>query len=112
AVGYNYRLTNLQAAVGCAQLERLDAFIERKRAIAAAYRERLGALPGLTLMAEAAWARTTFWLTTVLVDPAAFGCDSRSLLRRLEASGIQTRPLWQPLHLSRAHANAPRLGGK
>jgi perosamine synthetase len=112
AVGYNYRLTNLQAAVGCAQLERLDAFVERRRQVAAAYRARLGAREGLALMREAPWARATFWLATALVDAAAFGCDSRALMRRLGAAGIQSRPLWRPLLLGGPLASAPCLGGK
>jgi dTDP-4-amino-4,6-dideoxygalactose transaminase len=68
----------------------------------------LGQVPGITLMPEAPWARSTYWLYTVLVDRTAFGMDSRGLLRHLEAHGIQSRPLWQPLHRSRAHAEAPR----
>ena len=112
AIGYNYRLTNLEAAVGCAQLERLEEFIERKRRIMAMYRERLDALPGVRLMDEASWAFATFWLATALFDARAFGCDSRALMHGLEAVGIQSRPLWQPLHLSKAHAGAPRLGGE
>ena len=63
-------------------------------------------------MREAPWARATFWLATALVDAAAFGCDSRALMRRLGAAGIQTRPLWRPLHLGGPHASAPCLGGK
>lgn len=101
-VGYNYRLTSLQAAVGCAQLEQLGKFLARKREIAARYSEALATVPGIEAPPEASWARSTFWLSTVLIDEAKFGCDSRALMRRLEAAGIQTRPLWQPLHRSPA----------
>jgi perosamine synthetase len=104
-IGFNYRLTNLQAALGCAQLERLDGYIEKKRAIAARYRT---ALQHLTSLAEAPWARATFWLYTVLLDRI----DRREALRRLEAHGIQTRPLWQPMHLSPAHRGAEAVGGQ
>jgi perosamine synthetase len=103
-IGYNYRLTNVQAAIGVAQIERLQEFLQAKRRIADAYREGLAALPGLTLMAEAAWASSAWWMYTVLVDDATFGMGSRELLRTLEAARVQTRPLWQPLHLSAAHA--------
>jgi perosamine synthetase len=102
-VGYNYRLTNVLAAMGVAQMELLDEYIEQKRAIAARYAEGFGDLPGITLMREAAWARSVFWMYTVLVDQEVYGMDSRELLRLLATRKIQTRPLWQPLHLSGAH---------
>ena len=103
-VGYNYRLTNIQAAMGVAQMEQLDDYIAAKRRIAAAYAARLEGVPGLTLMRQAPWARSTFWMSTVLVDAEAYGMDSRRLMRTLEAAGIQTRPLWQPIHRSAAHS--------
>ena len=102
-VGYNYRLTNVLAAFGCAQLEHLDAFVEKKRAIASRYTEAFRDLPGITPMREAPWAFSAFWMFTVLVDPHAFGLDSRALLRRLADQRIQARPLWQPMHRSSAH---------
>ena len=102
-VGYNYRLTNVLAAMGVAQMELLDAYIEAKRAIAARYEDGLRGVPGITLMREAAWARSVFWLYTILVDERAYGMDSRALLRALGGLKIQSRPLWQPLHLSGAH---------
>jgi perosamine synthetase len=107
AVGYNYRLSNLLAAVGVAQMERLAPLVEAKRAVARRYAEGLGGVPGLTLMDEAPWARSTYWMYTVLVDEAVFGMSARALLRRLAHAGIQTRPLWQPLHLSPAHGPEP-----
>lgn len=106
AVGYNYRLTNLQAAVGAAQLEQLPGFVARKRRIAARYEKALRGIPGVTPMREAKWARSTFWMYTVMIDEARFGMDSRGLLKRLAALGISTRPLWQPMHLSPAHRSA------
>lgn len=103
-IGYNYRLTNIQAAMGCAQLERLDEHIAAKRQIAAIYAEALADVPGITLMGEAEWAMSIFWMYTVLVDAVQYGLDSRALLQKLEAAKIQTRPLWQPAHRSPAHA--------
>lgn len=103
-IGYNYRLTNIQAALGVAQLEQLEAYIAAKRKIAAAYGEGLASVPGLTLMQEAAWAFSAFWLYTILIDKLEYGQDSRALLRSLQHIGIQTRPLWQPMHLSPAHS--------
>jgi perosamine synthetase len=105
-IGYNYRLTNIQAAVGCAQLEQLDQFMAIKRRIAATYTEAFKDVPGITPMREATWASSVFWLYTVLVDEREFGIDSRALLRHLEHHGIQARPLWQPLHLSEPYARA------
>lgn len=103
AVGYNYRLTNLQAALGIAQLERLDAFVATKRHIAARYGAALGAVPGFRPITEASWAASAWWLFSAEVDAAAFGCDRRELSARLERAGVQARPLWQALHESPAH---------
>lgn len=105
-VGYNYRLTNLQAAVGLAQIERLGHAVETKRRIAARYEQAFAGVDGLTPMPEAAWARSTYWLYTVLVDPRRFGVDARGLMRRLRQQRIECRPLWQPLHRSPAHAGS------
>lgn len=108
AVGYNYRLPNLLAAMGCAQLEQLDDFIARKRRIAARYKAELGGVPGLRLPRAASWAESIWWLYSVTVDASVYGEDSRTLLKRLAAAQIQARPLWQPMHQSPAHAAAPR----
>jgi perosamine synthetase len=104
-IGFNFRLTNIQAALGVAQMERIEAHIAAKRAIAAQYTAALRQVAGLSSMAEAAHAFSVYWLYTVLVDEAVFGMDSRRLMHGLEAEGIQTRPLWQPLHRSPAHAD-------
>lgn len=109
-VGYNYRLSNIQAAMGVAQLERLADHIAAKRRIAAAYTEAFRDVQGLTPMREADWAFSIYWMYTMLVDKSQFGLGSRGLLHALEAEGIQTRPLWQPLHLSPAHQDGVALG--
>jgi perosamine synthetase len=108
AVGYNYRLTNLQAAVGCAQMERLDDHIAAKRRIAERYTAGLGDLPGLSPMVEAPWAFSATWMYTILVDERRFGMGSRGLLRKLDQARIQSRPLWQPAHLSPSQRDVPR----
>jgi perosamine synthetase len=102
-VGYNYRLTNLLAAVGCAQMEQLPSYVAAKRRIAARYTEALSAIPGLSPMKNAPWAASTFWMYTVLVEEEEFGIDSRQLMRLLAVQQIQSRPLWQPIHRSPAH---------
>ncbi len=112
AVGYNYRLTNLQAAMGCAQMEQLDSYVAAKRAIADNYRRALAEAPGVTPMREAEWAFSSHWLFTVLVDPEAYGQDSRALLRALGEAGIQSRPLWHPLHRNPVFAGLPVVGGQ
>jgi perosamine synthetase len=110
-VGYNYRLTNVQAAMGCAQLEQLDDYIAAKRRLAARYAAALEGVAGVTPMPEAGWAFSTYWLYTALVDPHGYGADSRQLLRALQERQIQARPLWQPLHRSPAHRGAQACGG-
>jgi perosamine synthetase len=117
--GYNYRLTNLQAALGVAQLEQLDGFVESKRETAAHYREILAGVPGVEVAAEASWARSTYWMTSVLLDERRCN-DVRTLLRQLTADGIGARPVWRPLHLQPLFAQAqsyrlevaPRLYGR
>jgi perosamine synthetase len=104
-MGYNYRLTNIQAALGCAQLEHLDGFIGSKRKIAEDYSNMLSQCPGISPMQEASWAHSIFWLYTILVDEEKYGLDSRMLLHKLSKDGIQTRPLWQPLHRSPVYRN-------
>ncbi len=106
AVGYNYRLTNIQAALGVAQLELVDEFIAVKRRIAATYANAFRDMAGVTPMPAAPWAQSVFWLYTILIDDAAVGKGSRALLRALAAAGIQARPLWQPAHRSPAHQHA------
>ncbi len=95
AVGYNYRLTNIQAAMGVAQLEQLPIFLNRKREVFEFYNEAFQDLAGFTPMPEAEGITSACWLYTALFAP-----DSRPLLRHLDSQGIQTRPLWQPNHLS------------
>lgn len=103
-IGYNYRLSNIQAAMGVAQMEQIDDYIVAKRRIAVAYGEGLEGIPGLEPMHQAPWAESVFWLFTVMVNEPEFGSSSRALLKELDEAGIQTRPLWQPMHLSPAHA--------
>lgn len=110
-VGYNYRLTNIQAGMGLAQLEGIDEFLAAKQRIAVRYAEGLADIPGLMPMRAASWADSAWWMYTVLVDAGMYGMDSRSLLRALEAERIQTRPLWRGLHQEGPHAGCLVLGG-
>lgn len=110
-IGFNYRLTNLSAALGVAQLERLSEFVMKKRAIARRYDDAFAGLPGLTLPPRPAWAGPTMWLYSILVDPAVAGIDRTVLHKRLAIAGIETRPVWAPAHLMPFYRDAPRLGG-
>lgn len=96
-IGYNYRLSNILAAMGVAQMENVDSFIEKKRRIAAKYTKAFQKIEGISTPREADWAFSTFWLYTIRIDEKKIGLDSRTLLRRLDSEGIQSRPLWMPL---------------
>jgi perosamine synthetase len=104
AVGYNYRLTNIQAAVGVAQLGHLAEHLAAKRRIQATYQDGLAGLPGVTVLGEASWAISNFWLSAIRLDGDHPIPDRHAVAGALTAAGIATRPLWEPLHLSKAHA--------
>jgi dTDP-4-amino-4,6-dideoxygalactose transaminase len=106
-VGYNYRLSNLLAAVGRAQLADLDRRVDARRAINAFYRAQLADL-GWTFMPEASFGRSTCWLTCAQVGSAAV---RDRLLARLAAEQIEARPVWKPMHLQPAFASCKRVGG-
>jgi perosamine synthetase len=82
-VGYNYRLANLLAAVGCPQIEQLAAYVAAKRQISARYTETLQNVLGIIPMRNAPWAASTFWMYTILVEEEKLGMDSRQLMRML-----------------------------
>lgn len=96
-VAYNYRLTNILAALGVAQLEQLASFVASKRRTAEHYQTALGRLDGVTVFREAPWARSSYWMPAVLLESRRCG-DVRALIRDLNADGIEVRPVWHPLH--------------
>ncbi|OIP99782.1 MAG: hypothetical protein AUK55_02330 [Syntrophobacteraceae bacterium CG2_30_61_12] len=98
-IGYNYRMSNILAAVGRGQLRVLDERVEKKRWIFEYYRQALGDLPGIDFMPEAPYGRCTRWLTVVLIHPHEFGADSEALRLALKEENIESRPLWKPMHL-------------
>ncbi len=110
-VGYNYRLSNLLAALGRSQLADLDRRVATRRGHNAAYREALADLPGVEFMPEVAGGRSTFWLTTLTIDPAAAGVDRETVRLALEAEDIESRPVWKPMHLQPVFAEFPVFGG-
>lgn len=96
-LGENYRMTNMQAALGVAQIDRLDAIVEHKRAMAAAYSEGLRSIPSLQLPIEQEWVRSTFWMYGVVVDEQS-GLTAADLAARLGERGVQTRPFFLGMH--------------
>jgi dTDP-4-amino-4,6-dideoxygalactose transaminase len=109
--GHAYGMSSLLAAVGLAQLGALPARVAARRAVFARYRAALGGLPGLLLMPEAPWGRSSRWLSAVLLDPADGAPERDALWRHLAAAGIESRPVWKPLHLQPVFRDAPRAGG-
>jgi len=110
-IGFNYRLSNLLAALGRAQLRGLDSHILRRAAINRSYRAALQTTPGISFMPVAAYGTPNWWLTCILVDPEDFGADRERIRLALEAEDIESRPTWKPLHLQPVFAGAPTVGG-
>jgi dTDP-4-amino-4,6-dideoxygalactose transaminase len=98
-IGYNYRMSNLVAAIGLGQLQVLEARVEQKRRIFNFYKEALSSLPGIEFMPEATYSKSTRWLTVILIHPDEFGTDRESVRLALEAENIESRPIWKPMHL-------------
>ena len=111
-VGYNYRLTNVAAALGVAQLEELPRLLSGRREVAAGYDAAISAR-GLPLIPapRASWAAPSYWLYTARLDPERAPLTRDELLAGLDAAGVDARPLWTPLHLTRLYADAVRIGG-
>ncbi len=110
-IGYNYRLSNVLAAIGRAQLEVLDERVRQRRAVEAAYRRAFADLPGISPMPEAGYGLHTHWLSCFLVDRAAMGVGRDGVLAALEAMDIEARPVWKPMHLQPVYADCDRYGG-
>jgi pyridoxal phosphate-dependent aminotransferase EpsN len=110
-IGYNYRLSNLLAAVGRGQLKVLPEHIDRRREINTRYRETLGDLPGLTFSPIASDGRPNFWLTCLTIDPTAFGASREDIRLALESENIEARPVWKPMHLQPVFAKSRCRGG-
>jgi dTDP-4-amino-4,6-dideoxygalactose transaminase len=111
-VGYNYRLSNLLAAVGRGQVQRLSEMIAARRETASSYRAALGDLPGLTFMPVAEYGEPNWWLTCLLVDAAEFGASRDQLLARLARHNIEARPAWKPMHLQPVFRDCVMRGGE
>jgi perosamine synthetase len=96
-VGFNYRMTNIEAAIGLAQLERIDWHLSRRRETIGWYREELAGEEGIELSPEAPWARSAFWIVCAVLDEQRFG-PRDAVMASLDEAGIETRPFFYPLH--------------
>jgi pyridoxal phosphate-dependent aminotransferase EpsN len=110
-VGFNYRLSNVLAAIGRGQLRVLGDRVTARRRNFAYYADALGELPGVEFMPEADWGLHTRWLTTLTIDPGQFGIDGEELRQSLDAAGIEARPVWKPMHLQPLYAHCTLIGG-
>jgi dTDP-4-amino-4,6-dideoxygalactose transaminase len=104
-IGFNYRLSNLLAAVGLSQLESLDKFVAARRSNFDFYASRLRDLPGVSLMPEPSFGRSSRWLTVIRVDEFASGVTPAEIRVALEKENIESRPMWKPLHMQPVFAD-------
>jgi dTDP-4-amino-4,6-dideoxygalactose transaminase len=111
-IGYNYRMSNLLAAVGRGQLKHLETHVNRRRAIFDRYYQALKDLPGIGFMPELPAGRSTRWLSVITIDPNLFGATREDVRLALEAENIESRPAWKPMHLQPVFAECKMYGGK
>jgi dTDP-4-amino-4,6-dideoxygalactose transaminase len=98
-VGYNYRMSNILAAIGRGQLRVLDQRVEKKRWIFDYYRNALRGIPGIEFMPEAPYGKSNRWLTVILITPEKFGAERETVRLALEKENIEARPVWKPMHM-------------
>jgi len=110
-IGYNYRLSNVLAGIGRGQLRVLEERVEARRHNFEVYKQALGNLPGIAFMPEAAFGKSTRWLTCLTIDPAAFGADREQVRLALAQEKIEARPVWKPLHLQPVFADCECIEG-
>jgi dTDP-4-amino-4,6-dideoxygalactose transaminase len=110
-VGYNYRMSNLLAAVGRGQLAGLPGKVRRRRNVNEKYQIALADQPGISFMPEAPYGRSNCWLTCVTIDPALFGATTEQVRLHLESLNVEARPLWKPMHLQPVFRSAAIRGG-
>ena len=107
-VGFNYRMPNINAAMGCAQLERLEDMLGRKRALAERYRQAFAGMPGIDVFGEPAECRSNYWLNT-LVLPRTDAALRDAILEESAAAGLMCRPAWTPMHHLPMYRDCPRM---
>jgi perosamine synthetase len=104
-IGYNYRMTNIQAAFGTDQIDRLEGFIETKIKNYNLYKKAIDEIPGLTMLPFRADTRANHWFYSVIVDKEKYGIDRDEFLKKLNEKNIQTRPLWGLIHKQKPYLN-------
>ena len=110
-IGYNYRMSNILAAIGRGQLKVLDDRVSQKKQIFMYYRQALADLPGIEFMPVAGYGEPNHWLTVILIDPASFGADREAVRLALEAENIESRPVWKPMHMQPVFKGCRMRGG-
>jgi dTDP-4-amino-4,6-dideoxygalactose transaminase len=110
-LGFNYRMSNLLAAVGRGQLRRLDSLLAGRRTVESSYRAALGDVPGIGFLPVADYGQPSYWLSVITVDPEQFGADRDVVRDHLDELDIETRPAWKPMHLQPLYRGADRRGG-
>lgn len=110
-IGYNYRMSNVLAAIGRGQLQVLAERVAGKRRIFERYREALADLPGIAFMPEPPYARSTRWLTCMTIDPEQAGTNRDAVIKELEKNNIESRPTWKPMHLQPLYQGNEVIGG-
>jgi dTDP-4-amino-4,6-dideoxygalactose transaminase len=111
-LGFNYRMSNILAAIGRGQLQVLDDRVAKKRAIFDRYVEALGDLPGIEFMPEAAYGRATRWLTCLTINPKVAGIDRDLVIKELDEHNIESKPTWKPMHLQPLYQGCKIIGGR
>jgi pyridoxal phosphate-dependent aminotransferase EpsN len=110
-LGYNYRLSNVLAGIGRGQLRVLRERVEQRRAVALRYSEAFSGVAGIEQMPQALYGLHTNWLSCFLIDEDEFGCSRDALMEALDRAGIESRPVWKPMHLQALYASAEVHGG-
>ena len=110
-LGYNYRMSNILAAIGRGQLQVLDDRVAVKREIFSRYRKELSDLPGVCLMPEPDYGRSTRWLSCLTIDKERAGFDRNRVIKKLEKQNIESRPLWKPMHMQPLYSRYQVVGG-
>ncbi len=111
-MGYNYRMSNVLAAIGRGQLRVLEERVAQKRAVFEFYRQHLEDMPGISFMPEAGYGTSTRWLTCLTIDPVQFGTDNEAVRLALEQENVEARPVWKPMHMQPVFFHCATIGGQ
>ena len=110
-IGYNYRMSNVLAGIGRGQLKMLDCYVARRKRVRELYKDGIGSLPGINFLPIPAYSQPNYWLTCITIDPAEFGATREDVRLALDAEGIESRPVWKPLHMQPIFSGCRARGG-